>query len=99
MSAFALSTNNFQRAVGGNANSPSGLSPWASEMYLRNTSPRTTSLYWLAERDPRSLSAAFQSVSLSSFIVDGGSDMLAPISSPALQSHVARWPNRRGWTH
>ncbi|QRX89459.1 hypothetical protein [Mycobacterium tuberculosis] len=28
-------------------------------------------MYWLADSDPRSLSAAFQSVSLSSFIVDG----------------------------
>ncbi len=32
---------------------------------LRNTRPRITSLYWLADSDPRSLSAAFQSVSLS----------------------------------
>src|SRR5699024_1988690 len=41
----------------------------ASETYLRNTSPRITSLYWLASMEPRSLSAAFHSVSLSCFIV------------------------------
>src|SRR5206468_529874 len=46
-------------------------SSYASETYFRNTRPRMTSLYWCADREPRSLSAAFQSVSLSSFIVDG----------------------------
>src|SRR4051794_17975878 len=46
-------------------------SSYASETYFRNTSPRITSLYWCADSEPRSLSAAFQSVSLSSFIVDG----------------------------
>src|SRR5699024_11691312 len=41
----------------------------ASETYFRNTSARITSLYWEASIEPRSLSAAFHNVSLSSFIV------------------------------
>jgi hypothetical protein len=40
-----------------------------SETYLRKTRPRTKSLYCAASIDPRSLSAAFQSVSRRSAIV------------------------------
>src|SRR6266498_3029427 len=48
----------------------------ASETYLRKTNPRTTSLYCEASIEPRSLSAAFHSVSLSSFMVDGIASVL-----------------------
>src|SRR5438874_8830015 len=48
-------------------------SSYASETYFRKTRPRITSLYWLADSEPRSLSAAFHRVSLSSFIVEGAS--------------------------
>ncbi len=37
-----------------------------AQMCLRNTSPSTTSLYWLPDKEPRNLSAAFHSVALSS---------------------------------
>jgi hypothetical protein len=50
---------------------PARRSSKASETYFRNTRPRMTSLYWEASIEPRSLSAAFQSVSFSSFMVDG----------------------------
>src|SRR6266508_4687936 len=40
-----------------------------SDTYLRNTRPRTKSLYWAASMEPRSLSAAFHSVSRRSAMV------------------------------
>ena len=40
-----------------------------SDTYLRNTIPSTKSLYWAASIEPRSLSAAFHSVSCRSLVL------------------------------
>src|SRR6266545_555215 len=51
-----------------------------SETYLRNTRPRTKSLYWAASMEPRSLSAAFHSVSRRSAIVGTPGSAVWPLA-------------------
>src|ERR1700743_1907523 len=93
-SDLALSARDFQRAAAGTTTPPTGCSCEASEMYFRNTRPRMTSLYWLADSEPRSLSAAFQSVSLSSFELEG----VGPISRLAWLQCAAPRPDPPGRT-
>src|SRR6266545_3261264 len=69
-SAFALEDRYDQRASAGTQNTPCPVySSKASDTYLRNTRPRTKSLYWAASMEPRCLSAAFHSVSRRSAMV------------------------------
>src|SRR4051794_35492453 len=69
-------------------------SSYASETYFRKTRPRITSLYWLADSEPRSLSAAFHRVSLSSFIVEGASESVFFLGGISACSLRVGWIDR-----